>query len=225
MRTVQSTPPGRPPDRGGTGYRLLHAIIRTLLRIGWDLQVEGLERLPAAGPYILTPNHPSEIDPIVLSAALPFRPTFVAGRELDRFPVVFAILRAFNPVFVRRTLSDVGAIKACLDRLDRGEVLVVFPEGRVVQDADLGSLHSGAAFLAMRSQVPLVPAVLVGTAAMWPLGARWPRRSRLRVVIGTPVSAPVPEPDDTGALTEAVAGELRRLLRKATPQRDRRAYL
>lgn len=208
---------------GGWGYRILRAAVRALLRVGWGVVVEGIERLPVA-PYIITPNHPSEIDPVILSAALPIRPTYLASRHLEQYRVLFAIMRRFDPVFVRRGLNDIGAMRACLERLERGEILVVFPEGRVVQDQALGPLQEGAAFLAIRAQVPVVPVVLIGTAAMWPLGARWPRPARVRVRIGTPLFPPTNEDGSRAAgLTAAIATALIALLHDSRPQKGRAA--
>ncbi len=201
--------------RHGPGYRLLRFLVRGLLRVGWHLQVEGLARLPRA-VCILVPNHPSEIDPIILSAVLPFRPTFVASRHLEQFPVIFWLMQRFNnPVLVRREIIDIGAIKASLARLARGEFLVIFPEGRVIQDQPLGPLHAGAAFVAIRAQVPIVPVALIGLAKMWPLGARWPRRSHLTIRIGEPVTPPAENGDHAADVTEAIGRALRILLERA----------
>lgn len=196
----------------GPVYRLLWLFFRGLLRVGWRMRVVGLEHLPPRGPYILTPNHPSEIDPVVLSAALPFRPTFLAGRELERYPMIFAILRMFDPVFVRRRLSDVGAIKVCLERLRRGEILVVFPEGGVVQPHGPGNLHPGAAFLAVRARVPIVPVILRGLSKMWPLGARWPRPSRVMIRFGAPIMPPPSNSEGARELTETLSRTFQQLL-------------
>ncbi len=201
-----------PPTRMGLGYWIFTRFYRVALLLGWYLHVEGLERLPARGPFIMTPNHASEVDPIVVAAALPFRLTFLAGRELDRYKLLFAIITLFNPVFVRRGSGDVGALKACLDRLARGEVLVVFPEGGVVQPG-MGTLHEGAAFLAIRSQVPIVPVGLTGLTKMWPLGARFPRPSRVTVRIGDPIAPPArTDGQRTAELISKIRAALDRLL-------------
>lgn len=190
MRPAQLSEHARHPGtRMGPGYRLAAWVLRSLLRLGWHLTVEGLHRLPSRGPFIITANHASEIDPVVLSAAMPFRVTYLAGRELDRYPLLFALIRVFNPIFVRRGGPDVAAVKTCLDRLARGEVLVVFPEGGVVQPG-MGSLQPGAAFLAIRAGVPVVPVGLLGLARMWPLRARFPRPARVTVRIGDPIDPP-----------------------------------
>lgn len=185
-------------------------MVGSLLRGRWGLQVSGLEHLPPP-PYLLTPNHGSEIDAVVLSASLPFRPAYLAARELERFPLLFRLIRWFDPVFVRRGLADVGSVKACLARLLRGDILVIFPEGRVVQEDDLGPFHPGAAFVALRAGVPIVPVALVGVARMWPLGARWPRPSRLAVRIAEPIAAEPGETPETltARVREVLVGLLR----------------
>jgi len=181
-------------------------LVRGVLRAGWGLEVSGLEHLPPP-PCVLAPAHASEIDAVVLSAALPWRPTFLAARELERFPLLFRLIRWFDPVFVRRGgLADIGSVRACLARIERGDVLVIFPEGRVVQSAEPGPFHPGAAFLAVRAGVPLVPVALLGLDRMWPLGARWPRPSQIAVRIGRPLQpAPGEEADAlTARLRQAV---------------------
>lgn len=203
----------QPATHMGLGYWIVWRFFRAMLKLGWHLEVDGLERLPPRGPFILTPNHASEIDPIVVSAALPFRVTYLAGRELDRFPLVFALLSLFNPILVRRGVGDVGAVKACLERLAKGEVLVIFPEGGVVQPG-LGTLHEGAAFLAVRAQVPIVPVRLMGLVRMLPLGARFPRLSRVRVRFGEPIPAPPRNGQSASILNAQIRAALDSLLEK-----------
>lgn len=189
--------------RDGAAYRALRDFVRALLAAGWGLRVHGLERLPAP-PYVLAPNHGSEIDAVVLAAALPVRPTVLAARDLDRFPVLFRIIRWFDPVFVRRGgLADIASIRACIARLRAGDALAIFPEGRVVQAGALGPFHPGAAFVASRAGVPLVPVALTGLERMWPLGARWPRRSRIAVCFGDPL------PPRRGEEAEALTARLK----------------
>jgi len=169
---------------GSVWYRLVQYSIRFLLQVGWGLRLYGAEYLPASGPFLICPNHPSELDPIALGAALPFRPSFLAGHELERYPVIFWLLNRFDPVLVRRGTTDVGALRACLRRLRAGDVMVVYPEGGVVQDRPLGELQAGAAFLALRTGVPIMPAAITGIAEVWPLGARFPRAGAITIALG-----------------------------------------
>lgn len=189
----------------GPGYRLVRGVVRVLLRAVWRLRVHGLEHLPDP-PYILAPNHSSEVDPLVLGAAVPAHIVYVVSQHLERFPILFRLIRAFDPVFVRRGLTDVAAVRATLARLARGEVVAVYPEGHVIQDVPLGPLRDGLGFIALRARVPIVPVAILGAAQMWPLGARWPRRSRLTVRIGSPLVA------GAGEDARAVTARLRRAL-------------
>ncbi len=193
------------------GY-LVRRLLRALLQVVWHMRLEGVECLPQ-GPCILVSNHGSEIDAVLLWAALPHRLTFLASQHLQHMPVVFWFIRQFvDPVWVRRELSDVGAIKACLHRLEAGEILVVFPEGRVIQEDDLGPLHPGAAFLGIRGRVPIIPVALLGSAQMLPLGARWPRRAQVVIRVGTPLAPPTGNGERARELTEAIGHALRNLL-------------
>ncbi len=189
--------------------------MRGFLRIGWRLRVEGLERLPDP-PYVLAPNHSSEIDGIILSASLPVRPAYLVSRHLEQFPLLFRLLRAFDPVFVRRGLADIAGVRATLARLARGDVLAIYPEGRVIQDAPLGPLHEGLAFIALRAAVPIVPVVIFGASRMWPLGARWPRPARLTVRIGVPLLARAG--DNARTLTARLRDALLDLLEAERPR-------
>jgi len=203
--------------KAGLGYRLVRGLVRVLLRVGWRLRVDGLEHLPEP-PYILAPNHSSEIDPLVLGASVPVRIVYLVSRHLERFPIIFRLVRAFDPVFVQRGLADVAGVRATLARLARGDVLAIYPEGHVVQDAPLGPLHDGLAFIALRAAVPIVPVAITGASQMWPLGARWPRPSRLTVWIGPPLIARVG--DDAQTLTTRLRVALVGLL-DAEPRRAR----
>jgi 1-acyl-sn-glycerol-3-phosphate acyltransferase len=194
-------------------YRFVRGLVRLLLRAIWRLRVEGLEHLPDP-PYILAANHSSEVDPLVLGAAIPPRLVFLVSRHLERFPLVFRFVRSFDPVFVRRTLADIGGIRATLARLARGAVVAIYPEGHVVQDVPLGTLHEGLAFIALRASVPIVPVAITGAAQLWPLGARWPRLSRVSVRVGRPLIAR--PSDDARTLTARLRTALLELLDAAS---------
>jgi 1-acyl-sn-glycerol-3-phosphate acyltransferase len=166
------------------GYAALRWVLRGILRLGFGLEVTGVENMPADGPVILAVNHRSQIDPVVLAAAVPRRCTFLAAAEVLTLPILGALIRPFRVVPVRRGRFDRGAIEECLARLDRGEVLVIFPEGKISPDGRPQPSHDGLAFLAGRASVPIVPVGIAGTYEVWPLGTRMPRRGRITVRVG-----------------------------------------
>lgn len=210
-----SARPSSPPAGPDLKYRLVRGTARLLLRTVWGLRVEGLDRLPPP-PYIVAANHSSEVDPLVLGASLPGRLVFLVSRHLERFPLLFRFIQGFDPVLVRRGLADVSGIRAAIARLVRGEIVVIYPEGRVVQDAVLGPLHDGLGFIALRAAVPVVPVAITGADRMWPLGAHRPRLSRLVVRVGTPIAAR--SGDDARTLTSRVRAALLDLLGERAPR-------
>lgn len=204
-----SAPSDRVRIKGGPGYRLVRGLVRIILRVGWRLRVTGLEHLPDP-PYILAANHSSEVDPLILGVSVPDHVVFLVSRHLEQLPIVFRLIRAFDPVFVRRGLADVASVRATLGRLAQGEVVAIYPEGKVVQDSPLGPLHEGLAFIAIRAAVPIVPVAIFGARQMLPLGARWPRSSHLTVMIGPPLIPRAEE--DARSLTARLRDSLLGLL-------------
>jgi len=173
------------------GYHALRWVIRPLLALWFGLRVVGEKHVPPRGPVILAANHPSQIDPLILAVAIPRRLTFFAAAELLTMPVLGALVRPFHPVPVRRGHVDLGAIKDCLARLERGAALLIFPEGKISRDGRLQPPHEGLAFIALRSGVPVIPVGVRGTYQVWPLGTRVPHRGRIEVRLGPPI---VPDP-------------------------------
>jgi 1-acyl-sn-glycerol-3-phosphate acyltransferase len=165
------------------------------------MEVTGAEHVPTGGPAVLAVNHGSQIDPIVVAAAVPRRCTFLAAAELLAMPVLGALIRPFRLIPIKRGVFDRRAIEECLARLERGEALVIFPEGKISADGRLQPAHDGLAFIAGRAGVPIVPIGIAGTYEVWPLGTRIPHRGKITVRIGEPI---VP----AGALTRHTQSEL-----------------
>ena len=194
------------------GYATLQRVFQGILRLGFGFTVAGQERIPRDGPVILAPNHRSQIDPVVMAAAVPRRCTFLAAAELLTMPVVGRLIRPFRVVPVRRGRFDRGAIEECQARLDRGEALVIFPEGKISSDGRLQPAHDGIAFVAARTRVPIIPVGIVGTYEVWPLGTRMPRRGRITVRVGEPIVAAAAQARrEQSALTVRVMEAIARL--------------
>ncbi|HEV2358339.1 MAG TPA: lysophospholipid acyltransferase family protein [bacterium] len=194
------------------GYAAFQWVFKGLLKLGFGLEVTGEEHVPRSGPVILAANHGSQIDPLVVAAAVPRRCTFLAAAELLTMPVLGALIRPFRPVPIKRGRLDRGAIQECLARLGRGEALVIFPEGKISTDGRLQPAHDGLAFLAGLARVPIIPVGIAGTYEVWPLGTRMPRRGRISVRIGEAfVPAGAPTRRDQSALTARVMDAIVRL--------------
>ena len=162
------------------GYSLIRWFFRGIVNAGFGLTITGADHVPATGPVILAANHGRQIDPIIVAAAVPRRCTFLAAAELLTMPVLGTLIRLFQAIPVKRGRSDRRAIAECLARLDRGEALLIFPEGKIGIDGTLQPAHDGLAFIASKARVPIIPIGIAGTCKVWPLGTRIPSRADSR---------------------------------------------
>lgn len=194
------------------GYAAFQWIVKGTLRLGFGLQVRDVGRIPGDGPVILAANHGSQIDPLVMAAAVPRRCTFLTAAELLTRPVLGRLIRPFRVIPIRRGQFDRRAIEECLTRLEHGEALVIFPEGTISAEGRLLPAQDGMAFVAARARVPILPMGISGTRQVWPSGARWPRRGTVTVRVGEPiVPEAAPSRREQSALTARVMEVIRRL--------------
>ncbi len=182
-----------------------------LLRLLFDLRLTGARELPG-GPAVVVANHPSATDPIFLAVALPERILFLGAAEYLSWPLVGWVMRAYGCIPLRRGAVDSHAIREALDALASGRRLAVFPEGRITPKPGPG--RRGAALIASRARVPMVPVALIGTGRVFPLGARLPRPGRVEVRIGPALPPPG---ESRAAQEEATALAMAWIARQAAP--------
>jgi len=160
-------------------------------RLAREISVEGMERIPTHGPALLVGNHVSWLDPIFLACWL----TPATGRAINwmgkaeamRWPLIGAFLRVNGVFGVRRGAADLEAFRLAENVLREGRLLGIYPEGTRSRDGKIGTFREGAALLALRSGVPVIPVAVSGTEQLWPRGALLPRRAKaIRMVIGEP---------------------------------------
>ncbi len=192
------------------GTRISYAIVRGLIlavaKLFGRVQVIGAEKIPTSGAFIVAPVHRSNVD-FALTAILTRRPMRYMGKDsiwkskpLGRF---VSMLGAFP---VHRGSADRDALKACTDIVKGGSPLVMFPEGTRCSGPVLEELFDGTAFVAARTQVPIIPLGIGGSEAMLPKGAKMLRFSRLVLVVGDPIAAPALT--DKGRVPRSAVGEL-----------------
>ena len=181
--------------------------------------VEGWDQLPRTGAAVLVANHESWLDPIILPLALPRKPAFLAMEELWRMPVLGLVMRLYGPLAIplNRGAVDATALKRSLRALQGGALLIVFPEGGISPDGRLRPFHHGAAMLAARARVPLIPIGIHGTADALPLGRIMPRHRPITVRIGTPLAPPGQEREDLARTSEAAAAQVEELRGRTPP--------
>lgn len=167
-----------------SAYALQQAAIRTMARLLWGLRVEGLERVPRQGALLLAANHKSYLDPPLVGAVLPREIHYLTKRELFGVPLFGAWLRAHNAIPLDRSGFDRAAVETVLERLARGQAVLVFPEGTRVRRPGFGRPREGIAWLAARARIPIVPIYLRGT---WGPERRWFRPGGITIRFGEPL--------------------------------------
>lgn len=193
---------------GRTQHRIARVWARVCLRIsGARLTVRGGEHLCQHPVAVYAANHTSYMDTPVIFAAIPFQFRILAKKELWSMPFIGWYLNRSGQIPVdsgnsRATLSSLGAgVKA----LRGGMPLFVFPEGSRTPNGDLQTFLSGAAFLAIRSQVPLVPVALTGVYDLLPIHTRHFYPGELVMTVAKPI--------ETHGMTLRQADELTERLR------------
>lgn len=176
-------------------YGLAKAIVLPWMQwFRWN--IEGVGNIPKQGAAILAFNHISFLDPFAAAYAVHLagrRPRFLAKSELFDDKRVAWILRGAKQIPVHRgTATAPMALDQALDALNRGEVIVIFPEGTITDDPDLHPMQpkTGLARLALASGADVLPCALWGTANVWPKGFAkrwWPPKQDVLVRIGEPM--------------------------------------
>jgi 1-acyl-sn-glycerol-3-phosphate acyltransferase len=153
-------------------------------------RVEGLENIPRTGGFLVVANHCSNFDPPFLGWAVGHQTGrivhFMAKEEMRRWPVVGFLARNAGVFFVRRGEGDRAAQQLALSLLESGRLVGIFPEGTRSRDGVLGEARAGAALLAMRTGVPVLPVGISGTHRIFPGRSRWPHRTRVTIRVGIP---------------------------------------
>jgi 1-acyl-sn-glycerol-3-phosphate acyltransferase len=195
------------PTRGTRiSYAIVRGLILSVAKLFGRVQVIGEEKIPTEGAFILAPVHRSNVD-FALTAILTRRPMRYMGKDsiwkskaLGRF---VSMLGAFP---VHRGSADRDALKACTDIVNGGSPLVMFPEGTRCSGPVVEHLFDGTAFVASRTQVPIIPVGIGGSEAMMPKGAKMLRFSKLVLLVGDPI--PAPALTDKGRVPRSAVGEL-----------------
>ncbi|MGI9601514.1 MAG: lysophospholipid acyltransferase family protein, partial [Acidimicrobiales bacterium] len=200
-------------------FKVLRTMLEGVMRIWFRLEVRGKEHIPATGAFVLAPVHRSFVDTPLVSAVTS-RVIRYMGKEAmwegSRFMAFF--LTSMGGFPVQRGTADRDALKAAQEVLERGEPLVMFPEGTrregVVVQAD--HMHDGPAFIASRTQSPVVPVGIGGSSRALPLGSSFPRPRKVVLVIGPPMIPPAlvngrAPRKQVRSFTEDLRGELQTL--------------
>ena len=158
-----------------------------IFKLFFRLKVTGQQNIPQDGPFIIVANHSSLLDPVILVVSIRPKIIFVAAAYLFKISWLGYLLRKANSIPVQRE-NDIKAIKQALKILQQGGVLGIFPEGGIDRQKDDLPIKAGAAFLATRVGVPIVPIKIKGADKALPRGAKFIRSlNKIEVEIKKPI--------------------------------------
>jgi 1-acyl-sn-glycerol-3-phosphate acyltransferase len=209
-------------------YRIVRPIVTTICTVLWRTRVVGKENLPPDGGFLLAPSHRSMMDIPFAAVVTHRRIRFMGKKSLFALPVIGPIFRWLGGFPVARDGTDRKAVRDSVEMLRTGEVLCVFPEGTRQNGSKIQPLQPGAAYLALRAGVPIIPIGMAGTeeilrASKSPI----PRFSRVVLVVGEPIIAEpltgtlVPR-DRVDALSARLGDEMQRVFDDGYDLRSRR---
>jgi len=169
-------------------FRVIFRVVMKLLTFfTMRAVVRGMENFPRKGPALLVINHLGDADIVLLAASIPGTTDGMGKIELYEHWLVGPTFRAYGLIWVHRGQPDRRAIRAALDALAEGRMIVLAPEGRQTVTGGLEEGTEGAAFLALKSGVPIVPVAMTGTENQNIFGhlKRW-RRTPVTLSVGKP---------------------------------------
>jgi 1-acyl-sn-glycerol-3-phosphate acyltransferase len=140
-----------------------YGLMKLIMKICLNISSEGIENIPQSGPLMIVINHLGNSDVPVLISSLPFPPDALAKIELYELPILGKLIDWYGVIWLHRGHADTRALRAALDGFAEGRVIVIAPEGRYSVTGTLEEGSGGAAFLAYKSGVAILPIAITGT--------------------------------------------------------------
>lgn len=210
-------------------YTLMHALVVGVCRAYTRTTLIGRQNIPVDGAFLLAPIHRSNIDTPLAAAVTRRRLRFMGKDSLWKMRPIGWILSALGAFPVTRGSADREALKRCIAVLESGEPLVLFPEGTRQSGPQVMPLFDGAAYVAVKAGVPIIPVGIGGSEGVMPKGSKMIYPRKCVVIVGEPIVA---QRDEEGRVprsavkdvTQRLSDELQRLfdeaqVRAGTPNR------
>jgi len=199
---------------------LMRFLSWVFVNIMYRIKVRGLENIPDHGAALIVCNHVSFMDALVIGGSVRRPVRFVMDHNIFRIPIMGFIFRTAHAIPIAPAREDPAALDRAFDRIDAeladGEVVCIFPEGKLTRDGEMSEFKRGIERILERRPVPVVPMALRGLwgsffsrrdgkAAM----SQLPRRfwSRIEVIATTPVHGDTASAEDLQRIVAGLRGE------------------
>jgi 1-acyl-sn-glycerol-3-phosphate acyltransferase len=220
--TIGESRPGR------LTYSFCRSFIRTVVNRLYRVEVHDIENLAIPGPAIIAPVHRSLLDIPIIGSASGRRIKTLSKIDLFSPRPLAWFLSALGGYPVRRGTADREALRISMMLLDRGEMMMVYPEGTRGSGPEVGSIFDGCAYLAAKTGARVIPVGIAGTENAMPKNKWIPRFTKVVIHVGEPLDPPIASTGrvtkgDRQLFSEALRVELQKLFTAARLEAGDRA--
>ncbi len=179
------------------------------------VRVHGVDKVDWTRPQVLVSNHIGAFDILALAASVPVPYHFVAKKELEKIPIFGPAWKNAGHISIDRENRQkaLASLRHAAEIIHRdGGVVIIFPEGTRSRTGDLQPFKKGAFMLALEAQVPIIPAVVVGSDRIMPSGSRRIKPGTIDLYFGEAVEVDGMTPDDVDQLITHVRERMQSML-------------
>ena len=184
LQTVQPLP------HGGLYFRSVRTIFTAVFRLYFRLEIQGFEHVPQRGPFIVSPNHQSYLDPFWVSVPFPYPLRYMTWDRFIYMPIIGHFIRTLGAFPVKLEKGDRTALRLSLEHLNQGGALMIFPEGGRTRTGEVMPFKPGVIRLALDAQAPIIPVTVVGGYQAYSPHHWFPRPRKVRIIFHPPMSLP-----------------------------------
>jgi 1-acyl-sn-glycerol-3-phosphate acyltransferase len=190
----------------------------------WRVRVFGKENVPAEGGCLLLANHQSFFDPPLCGIGPNRQLCYVARDSLFDNPQFGWLINSLNAIPIKRNSADIGAMKAIIEKLKNGNVIVLFPEATRTSDGTIADVKAGFGLIARRAKVPVLPVVIDGAFEAWPRNKKFPTLGRITVVYGKLITQDQIREMDDAKFAEHLTSTLRQMQKELRERLNKPAF-
>ena len=169
-------------------YFLLKATLGHIFLLLFRYRIEGAENIPRKGKCILAGNHTGHLDPFIVQMATNRQLWFVTGPAAFKVPIVRHLLKYYN-VLPLKFGKGLEAIESANQKLNAGEAVIIFPEGKFTPDGELCKFNRGVGLMAKATNSPIIPFAIKGGFETWGRGRILPKLfNEIVIQFGQPIT-------------------------------------